>query len=88
MANLFPRNMAVGKYIGDHSILLHTKYISFGPPEFKEDFKSFYHYKSMETLCYYANLSAKTLCSLSPYLMMLYMKFNDYQPTDFRDNML
>ena len=39
----------VGKiYVGDHLTLLHTKYLSSGPHGFrKEDFLSFFHYKSM-----------------------------------------
>ena len=37
-------------YVGDHYTLLHTKYISSGPHDFREDFKSFSQLKYMETL--------------------------------------
>ena len=42
MANLDPRGMVGRIYVGDHLILLHTKYLSSGPYGFrKEDFCSF-----------------------------------------------
>ena len=75
-------------YVGDHYPLLHTKYISCGARGFREDFLSFSQYKSMGDLCCHGNQSSnliniETLCSLSPYLMMLYMKFDQNWPTDF-----
>ena len=48
MPNLDPRGMVGRIYVGDHLTLLHTKYLSSGPHDFrKEDFLSFFHYKSM-----------------------------------------
>ena len=48
MANLDPRGLIGRIYVGDHSTLLHTKYISFGPHGFREDFLIFFfHYKSI-----------------------------------------
>ena len=46
------RRCLIGRiYVGDHQRLLHTKYKNCGPHGFREkDFKSFLHYKSMETL--------------------------------------
>ena len=37
MANLDPRGMLSGIYVGDHYKLLHTKYISCGPDGFREE---------------------------------------------------
>ena len=46
MASLGPRGLTGRIYVGDHKILLHTKYISCGPHGFREeDFLSFSHYK-------------------------------------------
>ena len=48
MANFDPRGLIGRIYVGDHYILLHTKYISSGPHGFREeDFLSVSHYKSM-----------------------------------------
>ena len=48
MASLDSRGLIGRIYVGDHSTLLHTKYISHGPHGFREeDFLSFSHYKSM-----------------------------------------
>ena len=48
MHNLDPRGMVGRIYVGDHLTLLHTKYLSSGPHRLrKEDFLSFFHYKSM-----------------------------------------
>ena len=48
VASLDPRGLIDRIYIGDHYTLLHTKYLSCGPPGFREeDFVSFSHYKSM-----------------------------------------
>ena len=48
MANLDPRGLIGRMYVGDHYILLHTKYISSGPHGFREEaFVRFAHYKSM-----------------------------------------
>ena len=46
-ANLDPRSMVGKIYVGDHLTLRHTKYLSSEPYGFREDFLSFYHYKSM-----------------------------------------
>ena len=52
MANLDPRGMVGRIYVGDHLMLLHTKYLSSGPHGFREeDFLSFSHYKSMGAIC-------------------------------------
>ena len=37
MANLDPRGMVGRIYVGDHQMLLHTKYISCGPHGFREE---------------------------------------------------
>ena len=55
--------------------------------------KLFSHYKSMGAICCHGNqnsylISPKTLCSLSPNLMILYMKFDQNWPTDLRDILL
>ena len=47
MASLEPSVLIGRIYVGDHSTLLHTKYLSCGPHGFREDFLSFFHYKSM-----------------------------------------
>ena len=48
MANLNLRGLIDRIYVGDHDILLHTKYISSGLHGFREeDFLSFSRYKSM-----------------------------------------
>ena len=47
MASLDPRGLIGRIYVGDHQTLLHTKYISCGPHDVREDFLSFSHYKSM-----------------------------------------
>ena len=44
VANLHPKGMVGSIYVGDHLLLLHTKYLSLGPYGFNEDF---FHYKSM-----------------------------------------
>ena len=36
-ANLDPRGLNGGIYVGDHLTLLHTKYISCGPDSFREE---------------------------------------------------
>ena len=38
VANLDPRGMVGRIYVGDHLSLLHTKYLSYGPYGFNEDF--------------------------------------------------
>ena len=38
VANLDPRGMVGRIYVGDHLLLLHTKYLSSGPSGFNEDF--------------------------------------------------
>ena len=48
MASLDTRGMVGRIYVGDHLTLLHTKYLSSGHYGFrKDDFLSFFHYKSM-----------------------------------------
>ena len=47
MANLDHRGLIGRIYVGDHYTFLPTKYISSGPYDFREDFLSFSHYKSM-----------------------------------------
>ena len=48
VANLDPRGMVGRIYVGDHLTLLHTKYLSSGPYDFREeDFLSFSHFKSI-----------------------------------------
>ena len=48
MASLEPRVLAGRIYVGDHLTLLHTKYLSSEPYDFREeDVLSFSHYKSM-----------------------------------------
>ena len=51
---------------------------------------SFPHYKSMGAFCCHGNQSfdpicPKTLCSLSPTLMMFHIKFDQDWPTGLRD---
>ena len=78
-------------YVGDHLTLLHTKYLSSGPHCFREeDFLSFSHYKSMGAICCHGNqnsnrISHKILCSLSPNLLMLHLKFDQDWPSGTRD---
>ena len=51
VANFDPRSKVDRFYVGDHYTLLHTKYISCGSCGFREDFfKSFSHYRSIESL--------------------------------------
>ena len=50
MAKFDPRGMIGIIYNGDYQTLLHTKYRSSGPSGFREDFFSFSHCKSMETI--------------------------------------
>ena len=50
----------------------------------------FLHYKSMGAFCCHGNQSfdpicPKTLCNLSPTLMMLHIKFDQHWPTGLRD---
>ena len=50
----------------------------------------FPHYKSMGAFCFHGNQSfdpicLKTLCDLSPTLMMLHLKFDQHWPTGLRD---
>ena len=50
----------------------------------------FPHYKSMGAFCCHGNQSfdpicPKTLCNLSPTLMMLHIKFDQHWPTGLRD---
>ena len=40
-ANLDPRGLIGGIYIGDHYTLLHTRYISSGPHGFREEYLFF-----------------------------------------------
>ena len=47
MANLDPMGLVGRIYVGDHYILLQTKYISCGPHGFREADLSFSHYKSV-----------------------------------------
>ena len=47
VASLGPRALIGRIYVGDHLTLLHTKYVSYKPHGFGEDFLSFSHYKSM-----------------------------------------
>ena len=52
--------------------------------------QNFSHVKSMGATCCHGNHSSnliclKTLCSLSPYLIMVHKKFDQYQPTGSRD---
>ena len=47
VSSLKPRSMVGRIYVGPHLMLLHTKYLSSGPYGFREDFLSFFHYKSM-----------------------------------------
>ena len=43
LTSLDPRGMIGRIYVGDHLMLLHTKYISSGPYDFREeDFRSFF----------------------------------------------
>ena len=44
VASLDPRGLFGRIYVGHHSTLLHTKYISSGPHGFREDRLSFSHY--------------------------------------------
>ena len=45
VASLDPKGLIGRIYVGDHQTLLHTKYISCGPHEFREKvFKSSHHY--------------------------------------------
>ena len=45
VANLDPRGMTGRIYVGNHLMLLHTKYLGSGPYGFREeDFSSFSHY--------------------------------------------
>ena len=37
MANLVPRGMVGRIYVGDHLTFLHTKYLSSGPQDFREE---------------------------------------------------
>ena len=51
VAKFDPRGMNGTIYVEDHYPLLHTKYQSCGPSGFREeDFFSFFHCKSMETI--------------------------------------
>ena len=47
MTGLDPRVLIGRICIGDHLTLLHTKYVSRVPHDFREDFGSFSHYKSI-----------------------------------------
>ena len=47
VASLDPSGLIGWIYVGDHYTLLHTKYISSGPHDFREEFLSFSDYKSM-----------------------------------------
>ena len=48
LASLDPKGMIGRIYVGDHLMLLHTKYLSSGPYDFREeDLKFFSHYKCM-----------------------------------------
>ena len=47
MANLDPRGIVGGIYVGDYFTLLHTKYLSSGFYGFKKIFEVNFHYKSM-----------------------------------------
>ena len=49
VASLDPIGLIGRIYVGDHSTLLHTEYVSCGPNGFREeDFLSFSHFESME----------------------------------------
>ena len=52
--------------------------------------QNFSHFKSMGAICCHGNQSSnliclKTLCSLSPYLIMVHKKFDQDRPTGSRD---
>ena len=56
MANLDPRGIVGRIYEGDHLTLLHTKYLSSVPHDFREEgFLSFCHYKSMRAIYCHGN---------------------------------
>ena len=91
LANLDPRGMTGKIYIGDHLTLLHTNYLSYGPYGFREE--DFSHYKSTGAIYCHGNqnsnpISPKMLCSLSPDLIMLHMKFYQDWPWSIRGILL
>ena len=50
MASLHPRGLIGRIYVGDHWILLHTKYISCGPSNFREYFLCLSCHKSIRDI--------------------------------------
>ena len=87
VANLHPRGMVGRTYVSDHLMLLHTKYLSSGLHGFQgRIFFTFYPlwelYVAMETRI---PIRPKTLGSLSPYLIMLHLKFDQDWPSGIRD---
>ena len=50
VANLDPKGMIGRIYVGDHLMLLHTKYLSSGPYGLREDFLSFSHISIWELI--------------------------------------
>ena len=86
VASLEPRDLICNIYVEDHQTLLHAKYITCGPFEFRR----FKIKKVFPALCCHGNQSSnpinpKTLCSLSYYMMMLFRKFDHNWTTYFRD---
>ena len=90
MANKDPRGMVGRIYIGDHLMLLHTKYLSSGPNGFRdEDFLSITHYKSMGAkeprgVAYSDPRGMVGRIYVGDHLTLLHTKYLSSGPYDFR----
>ena len=88
-----PRGLIGRIYVGDHYTLQHTKYISCGPHDFREeDFLSFSYYKSMGAIIaisWHGNhLDLRTVTIFtnfqSSFNTRLHIKFEEIWPRGFR----
>ena len=89
MANLDPRGMIDRIYVGDHLMLLHTKYLTSGSYGFREDFLSFSPYKSMgaNELRGVTNLDPRGMVGriyVCDHLTLLHTKYLNPGPYGFR----
>ena len=93
VANLDPRGMVGRIYVGDHLMLLHTKYLTSEPYGFREEDLSFSHFKSMgaNEPRGVANLDPRGMVGriyVGDHLMLLHTKYLTSEPYGFREDVL
>ena len=93
VVNFDPKGMVGRIYVGDHLMLLHTKYLSSRPYGFREeDFWNFSHHKSMGDNEHrgVANLDPRGMIGriyVGDHLMLLHTKYLSSGPYGFREGL-